>query len=229
MANSWIPIKRSPVHYKLEKMGAVLENISQWQCVERFSDPNQEIKMVKSGVGLLDLSFAGKWELKGKDLEEFLKSNLDQPSPNPGTAILTGSDCLIRITQNHALLITQQEDNSSLLKLITTKFKSSCFQPIDRSNGLGQFLLCGPQARTVLSKLTSLDLREDYFANLCCACVPMAAIPTTIVHRNLNTLPSYQIVFNSESGEYLWDCIMEAGAEFDIGPFGLTALRLLER
>ena len=34
-------------------MGAVLENIAQWQCVERFSDPNQEIKMVKAGVGLL--------------------------------------------------------------------------------------------------------------------------------------------------------------------------------
>ncbi len=57
MANSWIPIKRSPVHSKLEKMGAVLENISQWQCVERFSDPNKEIKILKAGVGLLELIF----------------------------------------------------------------------------------------------------------------------------------------------------------------------------
>ena len=228
MSNSWTPVKRSPVHHKLEQLGAVLEPISQWQCAGHFGDPGREAEAASSGVGLLDFSFTGKWELKGKDLGKFLESNLDQPTPEPGTVILTDLGCLARITRNHSLLVTQRKDDPVLVGLTDTQSHSDCIHAIDRSNGLGQFLLCGPQAGQLLGKLTSLDLREASFPNLRCACTPLAATLATVVRWDRNSLPGYQIVFNSEYGEYLWDCVMEAGEEFHIGPFGLAALRLLE-
>jgi heterotetrameric sarcosine oxidase gamma subunit len=229
MSNLWTPVKRSPVHHKLKQLGAILEPISQWQCVRQFRDPDQEAQAVRSEAGLLDLSFTTKWELKGKEIDQFLHSDLNQPAPQPGRLVRTDFGYLIRITRNHSLLVAEPEDDPLLLAVTGRKSQSSCLHLTDRSSGLGHFLLCGPRAGQVLGKLVSLDLREAAFPNLGCACTPLAHTPTTVLRRDRNALPGFEILFRSEFGEYLWDSVMEAGAEFEMAPFGLAALRLLER
>ncbi len=225
--NKWAPVKRSPVHYKLVQLGAVLELISQWYCVTRFSDPDQEANAVRCGAGLLDLSFTSKWELKGQGVDQFLGSILDRPAPEPGIVISTDSGYAARISPDHALFVADRQDDPIMTQITDRNSLSGCLHVTHRSSGLGNFLVCGPQARALLRKLTSLDLRENSFANLQCSCAPVAATPATIVRRDRASLAAYEILFLSEYGEYLWDCVMEAGEEFEMRPFGLTAYRLL--
>ena len=223
----WTPVKKSPVHHKLVQLGAVFEPISQWSCATEFSDPEEEADAVRCGAGLLDLSFTSKWELKGQGVGQFLGSILDRPAPEPGGVASTDSGYAARISPDHALIVSDQGDDRIIAQITDRNSLSGCFHVTDRSSGLGNFLVCGPQTRALLRRLTSLDLRESSFANLQCRCGPMAATHATIVRRDRGSLAGYEILCHSEYAEYLWDCLVEAGEDFEMRPFGLTAHRLL--
>ena len=224
----WTPIKRSPVHYKLVALGAVLEQISGWQLAQHFGDAAQEAESARLGVGLADRSFALKWEIKGADTGAFLKLIENGPAPSPGYVNRTRSGYLCRVSLNHALWILERDSAAALMTSMGKKWESGCIHVTDRTSGYAGFLLCGPKARPVLSKLTSLDLREKSFPDQTCRCGPIAAIQAVLVRRDRSELPAYEIFFHREYAEYLWDAVMEAGRRFEIRPFGDTARQLLE-
>ena len=225
--SQWDPVKRSPVHHKLVQLGAILEPISQWSCAMQFSDPEEEADAVRRNVGLLDLSFTSKWELKGQGVGQFLGSTLERPAPEPGGVASTDSSYAARISLDHALVVSDRGDDRIIARITDRNSRSECFHVTERSSGLGNFLVCGPRARALLGRLTSLDLRESSFANLQCRCGPVAATHATIIRRDPGSLAGYEILCHSEYAEYLWDCVVEAGEEFEMRPFGLTAHRLL--
>lgn len=225
---TWTPVKRSPVHHKLVEGGAVFESISRWYCATRFTEPEQEAAAIRSAVGLLDLSFAPKWELKGKEVNRHLESLVEEGAPQTGNVSLLPSGYVARISSEHALFVAQGEDRPTITRVSDRDLLSGCLHVTERTSGLGNLLLCGPQASAVLRKLTPLDLREVSFGNLRCAPTPMAGTPVTIVRRDRGQLAGYEILLLAEYGEYLWDCLLEAGQEFEMRPFGLVAHRLLE-
>ncbi len=222
------PTKQSPVYHKLIEAGAALVEVSGWLLAERFGDAGQEALAARSNVGLFDHSSVPKWEIKGADVAEFLSSVLGTNIPEPGGAALTSSGYVGRVSRHHALFILDQQEGTLAARINEKSSHTGCVHVMDRTCGFGCFLLCGPSARSVLRKLTAVDLRETSFPDLSCACGPMAAIRVLIVRKDRAALPGYEIFFSREYGEYLWDAMMEAGSEFQMRPFGLAAARLLE-
>ena len=231
MTTQWTPVKRSPLHHKLVERGGVMETLSHWCCATHFTDPQQEVTAVREGVGLLDRSFTCKWELKGKEVDQLLELLLEGPVPEPGRVVPLPSapfGYAARISRHRALLVSDGEEHPVLMRLQEGQLLSGCQHATERTSGLGNLLLCGPQAAAVLRRVTDLDLREASFRNLSCAPVPLAATPVLVVRHDRGQLPGYELLFTSEYGEYLWDCLQEAGEELGMRPFGLTAYRLLE-
>ncbi len=228
MGSVWKPVKYSPVHHLLVNGGAVLTEVAGWLDAAHFGNAEEEARAVRSGVGISDLSSAPKSEIKGAYLSEFLAAFFGE-TPEPGGAIRASSGTLCRVSRHHVLLIMDQAEALPPPQLAEDNSVAGCIHVTDRTSGLGNFLLCGPFARDVLRKVTSLDLREARFPDLSCACGPMAAIQVLVFRRDRGGLPAYEVLFSREYGEYLWAVLIEAGDEFHLRPLGFVAAQILEQ
>jgi glycine cleavage system aminomethyltransferase T len=97
----------------------------------------------------------------------------------------------------------------------------------DVTSVFANLILAGPQARDVLSKLTSLRMSEDCLPDLSCGQAAVAHTHAIVLREDLRRLPAYHILISREYSESVWEAIMHAGREFHVRPFGLKALELL--
>ncbi len=228
MLGPWNPQKRSPVHHEMTQSGATLIEVSGWYVAEDFGDAEREALKVRSGAGISDISAHRKWEIKGSELSEWAKRLLSGNVPEVGRSTCLGLSSFSRVSQNESLLVLGMIDAAIPALINKSDPQSSCLHILDRTDGYGGFLLCGPRVRAVLAGLTSLDLRESKFPDLSCAAGPLAATRVFVVRRDQFGLPAYEIFFNREYGQYLWRVVMEAGREYEITPFGTHAAQLLD-
>jgi sarcosine oxidase, subunit alpha len=98
---------------------------------------------------------------------------------------------------------------------------------ITNVTGLAAVNLAGPQALSVLSKLTDCDLSSGAFPYMSCRQVEVAGVPVLLLRIGFVGETGWEMHFPGEWGEYLWKKLLEVGKEFDIRPFGVEAQRLL--
>ena len=74
-------------------------------------------------------------------------------------------------------------------------------------------------------KICAVDLRPHKFADLSIAQTSVARLSAIVIRDDRGGTLGYHLLADSASAAYLWDCLIDAMAEFDGGPLGLTALR----
>ena len=77
----------------------------------------------------------------------------------------------------------------------------------------------------LLAKICAVDLRLERFADLRIAQTSVARSNCVVIRADLGALPAFHLLGDSASAEYMWDCLLDAMAEFDGGPIGLDILR----
>ncbi len=87
--------------------------------------------------------------------------------------------------------------------------------------------VAGPHARELLGRLTDLDVGNEAFAYLDAKAAHVAGVPSLILRIGFVGELGYEIHFPSPFGEYLWDTVLERGADLGIRPFGLEPQRIL--
>jgi len=85
--------------------------------------------------------------------------------------------------------------------------------------------ISGEQALAMFAKMCAVDLRAPQFENLQITQTNVARLSTIILRNDAGSLPSFDLLTDSASVVYLWDCLMDAMAEFDGTAVGLDALR----
>jgi sarcosine oxidase subunit alpha len=85
----------------------------------------------------------------------------------------------------------------------------------------------GPSSRTVMERLTSLDVSAEGMPYLRAAVGDVAGVPALILRIGFTGELGFEIHVPSAFGPYLWDRILEAGKDLRIQPFGLEAQRIL--
>ena len=196
------PLGRSPLHYRLTREGAVFSEYSGWLVADHFGNAQDEAESARSAAALGDFSFAGKWDIQGAGLERSLRRIVEGTAvPRPRRATACEGGYLCRLMPDRALLVLDRADAE-----ISTKLRelggSTCLHSVDRTSGYGRLLLCGPQARLVLSKVTPLDLRGSTFPDFSCAWTPMAGIRVLLARRDRRRLPGYEVLVSREYAEY---------------------------
>ena len=78
--------------------------------------------------------------------------------------------------------------------------------------------MAGPQSRSLLSKLTDIDLSNQAFPYMHMKHGELAGIPCRILRIGFVGELGYEIHFPAEYGLGLWNLILETGAEFGILP-----------
>ncbi len=97
----------------------------------------------------------------------------------------------------------------------------------DVTSGYAALLLAGPRSPEVLRKLVDLDVSGGAFPNLTCVQTGVHHTYTILMRLDIQSLRAYLILVSREYGEWLWEAIVETGAEFGIQPFGSAAHELL--
>ena len=75
MASSLL-VKRSALHHQHLALGATMVSDSGWQRPEQYGSTEEELRTVRTSVGMCDISPVGKLDLKGADLTAVLEQAL---------------------------------------------------------------------------------------------------------------------------------------------------------
>ena len=234
------PLKYTALHHQHLALGAVMVDDSGWQRPERYGPSEEELKAVREGVGLCDISPVGKLDLKGKQIacvfeplfflrdlprigqvQRMALSNPNNVSGIEGVCCRLGSDHLLLLTEPGALATVEQAFSQQI------QATDKCVHLTNLTSTLAAVQLVGPHSRELLQKLTALDLSPQQFVDLTCAQGSVAKVHALVVRADLGPEPAYEVYCGREFGEYLWDTLRDAGQEFGAVPFGMATQHLL--
>jgi sarcosine oxidase, subunit gamma len=86
--------------------------------------------------------------------------------------------------------------------------------PVPRLHGSCWFRITGAQAPTLFAKICGVDLRVQKFPNHQIAQTSIARLNGVICRDDLGEEPSFHLLADSASSDYLMACLADAMAEF---------------
>ena len=92
------------------------------------------------------------------------------------------------------------------------------------TTAMGVLVLAGPRSRDVLKKLTDTDLSTEAFPWLTGKKMSIGLAQVDALRVNFIGELGWEIHHPIEMQNYIFDRLMEVGAEFDIKPFGIRAM-----
>lgn len=97
---------------------------------------------------------------------------------------------------------------------------------LDLTHGRALIRLRGADTARLLSKLCAIDLADTVAPNGAAFRSSVARLVTDVVRDDAGDVPSYLLHCERSSGQYLFDALLDAGAEFgiEVDGFGRTAI-----
>jgi dimethylglycine dehydrogenase len=215
--------------------GRIVEKYS-FRRSNYFEHVGNECKHVNKKVGLLDMSAFAKCVVKGPGAEAWLESIFANKMPtNIGRISLVHMLSLnggVRAEftvyktgpQSYYLVSAgafEAHDHDYLFKLVPADGSVS-IQRVTTQTGV--LVLAGPRSRGVLQKLTDTDVSNDSFKWLSGKKINVGYATAEALRVNFVGELGWELHHPIEMQNYIFDQVMEAGAEFDIKPFGIRAM-----
>ncbi len=224
--------KRTPLHEVHRALGARLIEFGGWQMPLHYTGILAEHRAVRTQVGLFDLSHMGEIEIAGPRAHEVCQE------------LFVTDIARIRITQAQYSVMCFSDggivDDVIIYRLAEERYlvcvnAANCVSDYewmvehnrgradvtDRSSEYALVALQGPQARTVLSRLTPHDLsvlRRSWAAE-----GEVAGVPTLLARTGYTGEDGFELFVPAEQAEYIWQACDEAGRASHLVPVGLGA------
>jgi sarcosine oxidase subunit alpha len=243
------PVRRTPLHSRHEAAGALWMQGGNWLRPEFYARPGrdkaecvrEEVRAVRSELGMIDVGTLGKIDLFGPDAAAFLER------------VYTGRFANLKVGMTRYAVMLDESgvviDDGVVARLseeqfyftTTTTGSAAVYRELTRLNTVwgmrvgivnvtgayGAMNLAGPHSRAVLAKLTAMDLAGASFPYLGAREGEAARVPVRILRVGFVGELSYEIHTPAEHATHLWDALMDAGREFGLRPFGVEAQRVL--
>ncbi|WP_207536485.1 glycine cleavage system aminomethyltransferase GcvT [Desertivirga arenae] len=226
-------MKNTALTEKHISLGAKIVPFAGYNMPVQYEGINAEHAAVRNGVGVFDVSHMGEFILKGEkalDLIQRVTSNdasklIDgkvQYSclPNENGGIV--DDLLVyRIDEKTYMLVVNASNIQKDWDWIS-RFNTEAVDMKDISDRTSLLAVQGPKAVQALQKLTEVELSSMEYYSFKKG--KFAGIDNVLISATGYTGASgFEIYFDAEHSEHIWDAIFEAGAEFGIKPIGLGA------
>jgi len=243
------PERQTPLHSRHTALNAKFMLAGNWRRPEYYAQPGKsreeciqaEAIAVRTQVGIIDVGTLGKLELWGTDAAEFLErvytgryANLKVGMSRYAlmldeTGVIIDDGVIARFGTEHFYFTTTTSGAANIyreLSRLNTMWRLDC-GIVNTTGARSAINLAGPYAREVLAKLTDLDLSSAAFPYLGVRQATVAGIPALLLRVGFVGEWGYEIHVPADSAIALWDALLEAGADYDITPFGVEAQRLL--
>ncbi|MNI09937.1 4-methylaminobutanoate oxidase (formaldehyde-forming) [compost metagenome] len=187
---------------------------------------------------MMEASGFAKYLIAGEGARNWLDGILAGRIPPEGRMALTpmlneagkliGDFTLARLEDEEFLLIGSGIAENYHMRWFEQYLPEDGSVEVDALNlGLLGLSVAGPKAREVLQKLTHLDLSDAAMPFMAVRELDLGMAPVILGRVSYTGDLGYEIWMKPEYQRYLFDLIMEAGAEFGISLFGLRALNAL--
>ena len=236
-----------------EELGAVFEMAGEWRRASYYPREGEtkaeairrETIAARNGVGMIDSSTLGKIEIRGKDSAEFLNriytnGFLKLKVGRGRYGVMTGVNgkvfddgVTLRLAEDRFFMHTTSGGAQRVLNWLENWHQTE-WSHLDAtftsvSEQFSTVAVSGPKARRVVEQLASdvdfapeafefMEFRETTLDN---------GIAARISRISFTGELSYEIAVPTQYGRALWDAVAQAGAAYDITPYGLEAQRIL--
>jgi sarcosine oxidase subunit alpha len=246
------PVRRSPLHdWHLANGATMIEAgpwLRAWYYAWAGADAEtayvQEMRRVRSGVGLSDVSSLGKIDVQGPDAGEFLnrlyvnefarlpvgKARYGVMLNDDATVLDDGTTARFAETRYFMTTTTAQaaEVMSRLEFLLQTAWTDLKVQVASVTDQWAGMAIAGPHARAALAlSLPGIDLSDAAMPFMGCQEVEFEGVPLRVLRLSFSGELAFELYVPSDYGTALWQHLLESAAGLGIRPYGLEALASL--
>jgi sarcosine oxidase subunit alpha len=235
------PVRRTALHHWHQAAGARWMDAGPWKRPESYGDPTAEVRAVRTGVGLIDVSTLGKIEVIGPDAAEllervYLNTWADLGAARARYGVMCTEEGIIfddgvgaRVGPEHFYLTATTGNAEAVFQWLELWRTSWCLRAIvlNSTSAFAAMNLAGPRARDVLQSVTALDVSAGAFPYLAARDGEVAGVPCRLLRIGFVGESGFEIHCASCHGRDLWEALLEAGAGFGLKPFGVEAQRIL--
>ena len=197
----------------------------------------EEILNVRRNVGLLDSSPLGKFRIFGPDalkaLQRVYISDIGQTRPGRckysamcnDMAHVLDDGAIIQDSELKYYFTTSSGRAGSTVEWFRhhTRHDGWDYHLVNLTDAFGSINLAGPNARRVLERVTGDDVSNEAFPYLGCRWITVGGVEVRCLRLGFVGELSYELHVPSSYCHFVWDLLMDAGADFGIRPFGLEA------
>ena len=235
------PAKRTALHHRHEELGATIMWTGAWRRPHSYGDAPAEAQNVHEAVGVIDVSTLGKLLVAGPDAAAFLErlypnryGDLKQGrvrygvlSTDAGRIMDDGT--IARLGEDRFYVTTTSTGAEAVVGWFEwwNAVWRMDVEIVDLTGAVAAVNVAGPRARDLLGRLTSTDVSNEGFRYLDARHGHVAGVPCLMLRIGFVGELGYELHFPSLHGEYLWDTLLERGADLGVRPFGLEAQRIL--
>jgi aminomethyltransferase len=213
-------------------MGAKMTDFGGWEMPVEYTGIIEEHKAVRNKCGLFDVSHMGEILVSGKNafksLQKIITNDLNKLEK--GKIIYTPickedggiiDDLLVYcLEEDQYLLVVNASNIEKDFKWVKEHLLTETTAE-DLSNKYAMLALQGPNSKKILTQLTDIDLKSlDYYRF---REAKAAGINMIISRTGYTGELGYELYFNPDEAEKIWDQLMEAGSDFGLHACGLGA------
>jgi dimethylglycine dehydrogenase len=245
--------RKTALFEALKDRGGLYTTIAGWERVKYYSadgaeeDPGfrhnnafdavaAECKKVVEGVAVADLSSFAKFDVLGKDAPALLDRVFANRMPRKvgGVAlahmlnengVIEGEATVTRLGETHYYVLSgavaEIRDQDWLTQHV---LPGEDVTVTNLTDTYGNLVLAGPKSRAVLEKVTDADVSNPAFRWLTGREITIAGATVRALRVNYIGELGWELHCPMESLAAVYEAVMAAGAEFDIGHFGTYAV-----
>ena len=226
-------MKNTALSQKHISLGAKMVPFAGYNMPVSYSGLNDEHATVRNAVGVFDVSHMGEFILKGENA-----LNLIQKVTSNDASVLTDGKAQYSCLPNETggivddLLVYRINEKTYMLVVNASNIDKDWdwikqhdtfgVEMNNISEKTSLLAIQGPDALLTLQKLTTINLSEIPYYSFVKG--TFCGVENVVVSNTGYTgAGGFEIYFDNEHAEKIWDAIFEAGKEFGIKPIGLGA------
>ncbi|MEN3038784.1 MAG: glycine cleavage system aminomethyltransferase GcvT [Candidatus Kryptonium sp.] len=226
-------MKRTPFYEIHLELGAKIAPFAGFEMPIQYDGIIIEHKRVRESVGVFDVSHMGEFKVSGKDALNFLQMLTvnDVSKISPGRAQYTAmcyedggivDDLLVYNLGDSYMVVVNAANVEKDFEWMSKHIQGDVILE-NISDKVALLAIQGPRSLLTLQKLTDVDLTQIKYYHFVKG--KLAGIEMIISRTGYTGELGFELYFDAdpELCRKVWNAIMEAGKEFNIGPVGLGA------
>lgn len=200
-----------------------------------FDHVGAEVRALRDGVGVIDISNFAKYEIRGEGASDWLDRIVANKVPSEtGRSCLTpligkrggiaGDFTITKLGQDHFFMVGSGMAERYHLRYFNEVPRPASVTFESRTKALCGFNVAGPQARTLLSRLTQADLSNAAHPFMQSRQITVAGVPAIALRVSFTGDLGWELYVDEADQVKLYTALFEAGRDLALRPVGSRAL-----
>lgn len=248
------PERRIAAHDWAQRRGAVFVDAGQWKRPQWFPEPGEtdwlrsvcrEVRAVRSGVGVCDVSTLGKIDVQGADAGVFLdriyiNAMSSVPVGKARYGVMLREDGMAfddgvaaRLAEDHFLVSTTTANAARVMQ--HTEYARQVLWPeldvqlASVTEQWSQYAIAGPSSRALLERLFEgrVDLSNEALPFMGVASVRLGGAASRLLRLSFSGELAYELAVPTRLGAGAIEALMRAGQGLGVVAYGTEALGVM--